>query len=101
MGVLRVGVVDFVCLGGGVVVLSLCGVGLWGLDLGSVLFLFDIGYIAISYLSIFHHALFFRFPLFSLFASAYICHFSSACAPALTPNSPIPSFFSSRTAFDE
>jgi len=45
VGVLRVGVVDFVCLGGGgVVVLPLCGVGLWGLDLGSVLFWFKLDY---------------------------------------------------------
>ncbi len=35
VGVLRVGVVDFVCLlGGGVVVLPLCGVGTLGLGFG-------------------------------------------------------------------
>jgi len=64
-----------------VVVLSLCGVGLWGLDLGSVLFLFKLDYwIVILVTSPFRISpspttpSFFRFPPFSLFASASICH---------------------------
>lgn len=79
MGVLRVGVWILFAVGG--VVLPLCGVGLWGLDLGSVLFLFGIGLLDCDiFTSPFRISpssttpSFFRFPLFSLFASAYICH---------------------------